>query len=409
MNKAYKNLLFLGMAAMLVFAPVARGAVSIWSLTPILLIEAILIFAWMWRLNNASGKIAGSEHRGVDGLIAMLFAFAFLSFVFSKYKHPSFYALLELAGYIGIYYLVINEFDRNMIKRLVALVIFMGTALSAYGLLQYFGLLGRSWWYPQGFLSATYVNHNHFAGYLELVIPLALAAGLIRRAQRSMMRRLWLSVSIVVMAAAFILTQSRGAWLALSISLFVMAAVAAKSLSRDKKGILILVLVAALAASLIYFGRDVISQRIEGTTNAEGREASFETRLKIWRGTLEMIKENPITGMGIGTFIWEFPRFRPEGLNVQANFAHNDYLEIAAEMGIPAALIIISLFIMVVVTGLKKGESDPYAFGCAIGVLSLSLHGLVDFNFHIPANMLLVTVYAAIIMARPAMDAESRT
>ena len=106
-------------------------------------------------------------------------------------------------------------------------------------------------------------------------------------------------------------------------------------------------------------------------------------------------------GTGIGTFVWAFNRFRPEGLNVQANFAHNDYLDMAAEMGLLAPIIAIWIIFIIINTGLRDGVAHPEILGCAIGILSLSLHGLVDFNFHIPANMLLFSIYAGIIMKRP--------
>lgn len=188
--KLYKSLLFTGVAAILVFSPIARGAVRMWSITPVLLVAYAMIFLWLIkmvnakRVNNGLGTVPFNKESDAVGqslsvplnvpilLFAMLAA---VSFAFSIYKHDSFYALLKLFTYIGLYYLVVNEFDHKMRKRLIQLVIWIGAGLSAYGLLQYFGVFGHSWWVPKRFLAATYVNHNHFAGYLELVIPVALA------------------------------------------------------------------------------------------------------------------------------------------------------------------------------------------------------------------------------------------
>ena len=66
-------------------------------------------------------------------------------------------------------------------------------------------------------------------------------------------------------------------------------------------------------------------------------------------------------------------------------------------MGIFAPVLIIWIFTVIITTGLKN-RSNPYAMGCAIGIMSLALHGLVDFNFHIPANMVLFTVWMGIVM-----------
>lgn len=398
-DEIYYGILWSGLAAMLVFAPIARGAVRTWSVTPALLVSYALIFIWLWKMNNRedvpSSKLQATN---LDKPILAFTVLATVSFIFSIYKHDSFYALIRFFAYLGIYYLVANEFNHSMKKRLIGLIICIGGALSLFGLLQYIGILNHSWWYPPDFLASTYVNHNHFAGYLELVIPVTISMLTARRARL----RPALGVVLVLMVAVLILTQSRGAWISLGASLLVMAAAMLKKAMRDKKGIIIFALLIFSVASLLYFGKDVITERLDTVLQiTEGKESSSGTRLKIWRGTIDMIEHNPLVGTGIGTFVWGFPRYRPEGLNVLADYAHNDYLQAAAEMGIFALLFIVWILFKVIRKGLKDGPDDPIRLGCAIGALSLSLHGLVDFNFHIPANMLLFTVYLAIVMKKP--------
>jgi O-antigen ligase len=208
--------------------------------------------------------------------------------------------------------------------------------------------------------------------------------------------------ALIIMVTAFVLAQSRGAWISFGISILVMTYMLIRRRSGNMKSSIknmtVLVLLAAAVISLAYFGKDVITERVSGAISAEPAGDSFATRVKIWQGSLDMIRHNPIIGTGIGTFIWGFPRYRPEGLNGLINFAHNDYLEAACDMGIPAVLIMLWIFVIVIKKGIGVDSSSYYRLGCAIGVLSLSLHALSDFNFHIPANMLLFTVYLAIIM-----------
>lgn len=391
----YKKFLLSIIAVALIFSPLARGAVRMWSMTIVMLIELILIFAWLWKANNSDRY--EFKKTAIDVPLAVFALLAAVSFIFSVYKHDSFYALLRLLGYIGIYYLVVNEFDHAMRRYVMMLAVCIGTALSIYGLLQYFGIFSHDWWVPKEFLSATYVNHNHFAGYLELAMPLAIGL-LMGPAGQAQGRRFILIAALAVMAGAFILTQSRGAWLSLVASFLIMAAVLIKRKKINIQAIFMVFLVVIIAVSFIYFGRDIITSRIDSVAIAQGEEASFATRIKIWQGTIDLIRANPIIGVGIGDFIWAFPRYRPEGLNVQANFAHNDYLETAAEMGIPALFVMLWLLVSIIATAIKRCDSDPVKIGCVMGLLSLSLHGLVDFNFHIPANMLLFTICAAIAM-----------
>ncbi|MDD5681457.1 MAG: O-antigen ligase family protein [Candidatus Omnitrophica bacterium] len=389
MNSVIRKILLFSLSGLLIFAPAARGAVRVWSTSVVLLVEAFLIFLWLWRANN-SGAYSFKRTK-LDYPILIFAILAVASFIFSSYKHDSFYALIKLFGYIGIYYLVVNEFDHDMRKKLAWLIISIGSVLSAYGILQYFGILGHGWWFPREFLASTYVNHNHLAGYLELAIPLAIAM-LVRV-------KLITAPFLVIMITAFILAQSRGAWLSLSVSLIAMVALFVKKGSIKRKNLIVLILLLAIVVSFLFFARGVISDRLSSTSTVQEYDTSTATRLLIWRGTADLIKHNPLIGCGIGDYVWAFPRFRPEGLNVQANFAHNDYLQAAAEMGILAPLLMVWIFCTIMYSVIRQDKIDLVRIGCATGILSLFLHGMVDFNFHIPANMLLFTVYVAIVMS----------
>lgn len=398
MRKIYRYLLYAGVTAILIFTPLARGAVRIWSITPVLLIVTLLVFLWLWKLNNRQKIPEAKLH--VTALGMLIFAFvvlAVISFIFSIYKHDSFYALLRLLSYVGLYYLVLNNYSRKLRRYLIGLVICIGTGISVFGLLQYFGFLSHSWWHPEIFLAATYVNHNHFAGYLELIIPVTIGAIILYKSSGIVVRTALIG-ALAVMVSAFVFSQSRGAWISLSISLFLMNILLIRGNVLKMRSLLIMFLVIAAIFSLAYLNEGSISRRIDSISDVASGEATLETRLQIWDGTIDMIKANPLIGTGIGTFVWGFPRYRPMGLNVRAHYTHNDYLHMTAEMGILAFPLMIFILAIIIRRGLTKGVFHPVVLGCTIGMLSLSLHGLVDFNFHIPANMILFVVYAAIIM-----------
>lgn len=408
MNDKYKNILFYGIVAILIFSPIARGATRIWAITPILIIIYSLLFLrLLFRDSFISGTVPFKiQERALAGTVPII-AFAVLaviSFVFSIYKHDSFFALLRLFGYIGIYYLVVNNFDRMMRRRLLGLVICIGAGLSLYGFLQYFGALNHSWWHPPEFLAATYVNHNHFAGYLELVIPLAIGM-LFSRSLRSFGYRLVIVAALMLMLVVFIFTQSRGGWISLALSLLVMNIVLIKQGRLKKKSLFIFVFILGLIFSFFYFNREEVSQRIETVTDTS--DVSLQTRIKIWQTALKIVRDNPLTGTGIGTFDYSFYQYRPKGFDMRAVYADNEYLQMAAEMGILAPLIMLWIFISLIAAGLKKRHFSPRRLGCAIGVFSLTLHGITDFNFHIPANMLLFSVCAGLIMAPAKEDISS--
>jgi O-antigen ligase len=416
MHNNYKKIIWLLLSVVLIYAPIVRGAVRTWSITPVLLVELVLIFLWLFKSANSPSQIRPSELTtynlqlttfSIDLPILIFTVIAAISFFFSIYKYDSFYAFLRLLGYVGVYYVIFYEFDKSMTRRILYLVITLGSCLSLYGLLQYFGILNHSWWFPRNFLSATYVNHNHFAGYLELVIPVGVAQlfnQFLRYREKAAGKNhmVLLTSGVIFMIAAFILSQSRGAWVSLCISLIVLASSFAK---KEKIGInywIALGLVLIIMFSFIYLGRETIAYRFNPSDlkAAYGNDLFDRTRLMIWNGSIDMIIHNTLIGTGIGTFVWGFPRYRPEGLAAQANAAHNDYLQMAAEMGVLAPILMMWIFFIIVKRGFTKNDPSFLSIGCATGVLSLAIHGLVDFNFHIPANMLLFTVYAGIIMGK---------
>ncbi len=402
MNKIYKTVLFLGIAAVMIFAPIARGAVRPWLITPVMVVLYALIFMWLIRVNNRPGAVPTPMKQPSGGSpylltvpVALFAMLAMTSFAFSVYKHDSFYALLRLFAYIGLYYVIVSESGHRVRKYLIWLAVFIGGCLSAYGLLQYFGVFNHAWWKPANFLAATFVNHNHFAGYLELVIP----AGITLLIFRSTRYRLLLASALVFMLSVFILTQSRGAWLSLGFALLVMVVLMVKKASGNVKVMIIAALLIVAAVSLLSFSEELVSSRMDTMTNVKAGDDVSGGRFKIWQGAVAMARERPLAGFGIGDFDAAFYRYRPAGFNMRAVYAHNDYLQMAAEMGVVAPFLMLWIFILAIKEGFRKRETSPYAFGCAIGVMSLALHGVVDFNFHIPANMLLFTIWIAIITA----------
>lgn len=405
MSNKYQRVLFFGISALMIFMPLARGTVKVWSMAPFLLVAYSLIFFWLWRANNTKQWPAQASNRACNILVAMFGLLAVISFIFSVYKHDSFFALLRLFAYIGIFYLLIKNFEGWMFRKLLVLVVLIGTALSLYGIFQYLDIFRHSWWIPAQFLAASYVNHNHFAGYLELVMPVTLGISFSHSIEfRFKKAILWLA--LYIQALAFILTQSRGGWFSLLIAFLAMGLVLVKNKRLKISYFVIFIVLLTVFFGSIYLNDKEVSQRVQtiGALASKNQkpESSLEGRNKIWEGAVGMIKDSPLIGVGIGDFDSGFYRFRPEGFEMRAVYAHNDYLHMAAEMGVLAPVLMFLLFIVIIASGIRQG-SHPLVLGCAVGVLSLALHGFVDFNFHIPANMLLFTVCGAYVM-RPRKD-----
>jgi O-antigen ligase len=296
-------------------------------------------------------------------------------------------------------------------KRLIVLLTVMflvGFADALYGLLIYFGGDVLKLWnpgYADGVVSGTYVNQNHFAGLMELTIPIGLGlflyfqGGRHWRPRTAKLIRPLISLlagqsgivlfCVLIMAAALILTTSRGGVGSLAIGIVVAAlfAVISKGKRAGELG-LGAVAIALTVIALIWIGPGKMSEKLQnsGLTSQRGdlREVSYQ-----------IIGDNPLFGTGIGTYRWVFPGYKDERFG--GNFyehAHNDFLELLGEQGfVGATLLVLPVLLILFRIVRAYGETrDPLArgalFAAISGTVAILVHGLVDFNLHIPANAL---------------------
>ena len=144
---------------------------------------------------------------------------------------------------------------------------------------------------------------------------------------------------------------------------------------------------------------DFLMKRVSGYW-----ELDLSGRIEMWKGTVNIARDNWLLGTGPGTFTHNFPKYRLLGLTSFVNYAHNDYLQIASEMGILALLLVAFIISSIIKKGIRTHNIAKTSFkkwislSLSVGILSLSLHGLIDFNFYIPANMILFAVFSGLIL-----------
>lgn len=158
-----------------------------------------------------------------------------------------------------------------------------------------------------------------------------------------------------------------------------------------------------LAMVLIVLASTPVVERVR-TVTEKGKETSFNSRLVIWGGVAEMIEAHPLHGTGPGTFSTIFTQYQPPGFMSRYFMAHNDYLQFTSEVGILLIPIIVWMIIALYRKGFKKLKNPSRlvrgaTLGAMTGVTAILIHSMVDFNLHIPANALLFTVLAAIVVA----------
>lgn len=140
-----------------------------------------------------------------------------------------------------------------------------------------------------------------------------------------------------------------------------------------------------------------------GLVERLGAESLDNNRVAVWHSSAKIIQDYPVLGTGAGSFQWITPLYRGVELGSLYNdHAHNDYFEIISETGLLGALLA-GAFIFWLLLNISKAylhRRHPYMramlFAVLVSSLSLLLHGLVDFNFQIPANTALFFVLLAL-------------
>jgi len=386
--------------AILIFAPLALGAKRLWAITPVYLVTLAASCALFLRL-NAQGAPAGFRWTPLGLPLFLFLALAAASCFTSAYPHDSVMALYRVITYTAIFLLIVNSMDsRERMARLVSVIVGMGAFLSLLGLVLYLGHAYYRYWLPGDTLSATYINRDHFAGYLEMVLPLSITF-LYTDIEKE--KKVLVGFCVVVMAVAFVLAASRGAWTSLLASgLLILPFIYRKKLL---KRILLGLILCGMAIYLALSQFDLSVAAARARTIIEGVGID-DLRIQIWIGSMDLIKAYPWIGSGIGTFIHVFPQFRPIGIAQHwiIDYAHNDYLQTAAELGLIGLLLILWVIAVAVWSGLREFSNSQGPFkrsillGAAIGVMSMAFHSFVDFNLHIPANAIMFMTLMAIIM-----------
>jgi hypothetical protein len=188
------------------------------------------------------------------------------------------------------------------------------------------------------------------------------------------------------------------------------ACLLATFMSGSRAGV-ILTLTALVASFTIYFRQDlprrsdiaaaalgagalaiVLLQFMGGRVNArfDAQGISDEARMAVWRATLRMIADHPWFGTGQGTFVWSFPAYRPGDISMWGIWdrAHDSLLEIAADMGVPLAVLVAVgwlIIFAVLIHGIRVRRRDLLIPISAAAVAAIAvLHSLVDFSLQIP-------------------------
>jgi O-antigen ligase len=333
----------------------------------------------------------------------------------SAYRHETVTQFMNFVAY-GLLFLIATDIFRNEreVRTLCLTLAVLGFALALLGSVQEFTSGGKLYWVRSprfgGPIFGPYVNRNHYAGVMELLFPFALMGSLKPGLTGS--KRILLGFAALLMISTVFLCGSRGGFISVVLQILFIAVVLLWR-SRQVGLVLTLTLVFILSAA---FGTWLGSDRLLGRLGDVPSELQAETnggRWQLAKDSLQMFKQRPLTGFGLGTFPVIYPKYRTFVTDLYVNEAHNDFVQLLVETGIIGFSVGIGLLVIVFRRGLQQIRGAVFGSWrtvavCAsvVSVVGLSVHSLFDFNLQIPANALLFYVLCAIAGSTSEEDAD---
>jgi len=278
-------------------------------------------------------------------------------------------------------------------------IMMLAFAVAGLGILQHLTFNGKLYWVREmrygGIPFGPFVNRNHFAGFAELVLPMSFVPLLLGRVRRE--RIIIVGILAIIPLSALLLSASRGGIISLGAELafLLLIAVLRRAGSRH---LLVggLVLTAALG-TVSWLG---VNQILTRFASLQSLEVTQSKRASMRHGTWRIFLDHPVLGTGLGTLQQVYPPYETLYDGKIVNHTHNDYLEALAETGIVGGLCCAWFLVAAFGGALRYLQAEDAPFANTLRLCGLTaccgllVHSLVDFNLHIPSNLLLFLLMA---------------
>src|ERR1700730_14849384 len=399
------RLLQIGLCAVLVFAVAAHGAVEDWSRAVLETAAGILFVFWAVR-----AYVTSEERVPISPLLPPMLALNFLAFgqILFRGTASAYDTRIELqllAAVTLLLFLATQAFRTTDDWRFfVWFVMTLGFIVAVFGILQHLTFNGKLYWFREmrygGIPFGPYVNRNHFAGFAELVIPVALVPLVLGKVRRER----WFAVAIFALLpiVAIFLSASRGGILSFAAELGVLALLLVLRRTGGPHvfaGGVVLLLAFLLVSWL------GVRQILERFSSMQSLEVTVGKRASMRQDAWHIFREHPWTGTGLGTLPIVFPAYETQYDGKIVNHSHNDYLEMLADTGLAGALCCVWFLGALFFVSLQQLLITDNSFAAALHLSGLVaccgflVHSLVDFNLHIPGNALLFFLMALLSTA----------
>jgi len=400
----------------LLFVPLAFGAVEAWAVWVMSLGSGLLFMLWVWRQ-----IAAGSVQLTWNPLFAPMLVFGiFLSlqvvFRLSAYPYATESTALLYFAYAVLAFIASQFLRRSaQVKTIGLLLITYGFVIAAFAIVQSLSSNQKVYWTRTaelgGWVYGPYVSHNHYAGLMEMLFPIALVVALNRGVSRNWR---WVpAFAAVLMASTIFLSGSRGGMIAFLAQMLVLGTVLASNKNRHSTWTVFAVLL-VIAVLIFWVGGQALVSRIGSIRPNTRSDLDVSMRLKIDSDALRMFAKKPVLGWGLGTFPVVYPQFRSFYTDQSINHAHNDHLQFLVETGL-LGLATIAWFVFTLYRAALKKIRDwdsnlngAVALAALVGCTGILVHSFLDSNLQVPANAAFFYTLATIAAANTQFGAQRR-
>jgi O-antigen ligase len=414
--------------ATIIYAPIAQGSLYPWSTFGLRSLVALTLV-----LTGLAVALRG-EFRLPPTRIAVAYGGFLTLYLLSSLFSPNTFGvqqgLIDTGVQASGFALALALVHSRRRRALFLTALLTGAlGMAVYGFIQVLGHgVTPTMHEPMPPISSFYYNRIHYAGFLDLAAPTALGVLLFAP-------RWWVKLLAGTLALALYfnlgLTFSDAGWAATGLSTLALlglwvAAAPSNRLRRLRVGLMTLMLLVGSGGvgAFLAFSPDLSGTLETRVLALQGRTADgnpthaglggLHSSLEIYRGALRIIEEHPWVGVGPGNFIYALPKWRPPTatdvrsahLHRFVNYAHNDYLQVASEAGIPAALFFV-LFWLSVLSSLRAHLSP--LTGLRFGLIALLLHGFVDGNLTVNHAAAFLAFLSAGVLAAPGQPEAATT
>jgi tetratricopeptide (TPR) repeat protein len=337
--------------------------------------------------------------------LALLILIVIFSFIKNGFLMSSLQDCIIFLAYFILYFLIINNLQNQyQFKSFIQIFFLTSFFIALYTILHYYNFI--SYLQEYGRVASLIGQKNWISNYLALIFPLMFCFYLLETIK---MKKIIYFISLSFLYTTLMICQSRGIWISISLTLFFGIFLIFKfnffNLFKENKKWLILLLISFIIITLIYSTDNplnisplTVTQRALSTFDE--KDPSINTRILMWKVSWLMIKDKPFLGGGVGSFkinyldyqarfLREHPKYNKYWIN--AKEAHNEYLQIGAEIGLFALGIILIIILKLYNLGINvlKKEIDNkrklICWGLLLGITSFLIHSLFTFPLHVPA------------------------